>query len=465
MGMKCLSALIVVFSFFCLNFANAQNPANCPGGCAEGQICVRDDANRTNYICLANPNFVGPMPSPDRPRAARVPTCKEQFQQIVQECTTQLDSTAYSCDEKNDQGMTGVADSASQMALMLGQQTSASIQSACSGMANISQAANAAVAAYRINCSSEISTCKTVCAKAKAYVTANARCLGASGALDAYNAQAEGEAKKCDAFTAKMDQAQQAIQNYGNTNANATQCEELTSGDATPSPEFCKAYPTAPNCVNQASVDCSNPSIASTNKVCICAKNPTDPQCFNEQKASANAFNANGGGIDSASRMAAAKGDSSFGDSDIPGLPSIAQGSFTPGGGEGVDGQQGSGNPVGGGSSGSAGGSAGGSGAAAGEETSADINAGFYGGGGGGKFGSGSGGSGDGDGARGIAGMAAAGGGKPGGPDLRKFLPGGQFDPRGMSGMNGRDGITGPHSDIWQKIQNRYRVMSPSLLP
>jgi hypothetical protein len=29
---------------------------------------------------------------------------------------------------------------------------------------------------------------------------------------------------------------------------------------------------------------------------------------------------------------------------------------------------------------------------------------------------------------------------------------------RGLAGITGPDGITGPHTDIWKKIQNRYQV-------
>jgi hypothetical protein len=46
-------------------------------------------------------------------------------------------------------------------------------------------------------------------------------------------------------------------------------------------------------------------------------------------------------------------------------------------------------------------------------------------------------------------------------------LPGGKFDPRarGIAGISGPDGITGPHSNIWQKIQNRYQAEKPKLIP
>jgi hypothetical protein len=58
---------------------------------------------------------------------------------------------------------------------------------------------------------------------------------------------------------------------------------------------------------------------------------------------------------------------------------------------------------------------------------------------------------------------------KNGSPDLRQFLPGGFNDPRAYRGMtgfqSGIDGITGPHTDIWKKIQNRYQVLQGTLQP
>jgi hypothetical protein len=85
------------------------------------------------------------------------------------------------------------------------------------------------------------------------------------------------------------------------------------------------------------------------------------------------------------------------------------------------------------------------------------VNAGFRGGGSGG-WGGGSGGSNNG------GGSARPGEAKAGatGPSLRDFLPGGGLDPkranRGLAGISGPDGITGPHSDIWKKVQNRYQI-------
>ncbi|XGC81324.1 hypothetical protein ACES2L_02355 [Bdellovibrio bacteriovorus] len=401
--------------------------------------------------------------------------CQADYQNYYDNCSKEIDSTSYSCDEKNDAGMTGVADQASQLALMLGQQTGSNVQAACGQMANISQAANAAVAAYRINCSSAISTCKSTCKLIEEYVRGNPSCgpyfLGPNSSTVAALANAQNLAKSCNNFDAKMNQAQQAIQNYGNTAANASQCENLTKGDpATATPDFCKANPTAPNCVEQAAVDCTNPSIATTNKVCVCAKNPMDPMCFNQQSSSGVTSFA-GGGIDSSSRLNSSTGNSDMSFAgDIPSLPSIDQAAFSSSGpDDAVDGKQGSGAGVGGftggGSGSSMAGAGGGSDGANRKLAEAYAGGGgFYGGGGGFKSGASGGGY-----AGAVPGAPPGSAGsdlnKNGQPDLRQFLPGGKFDPRLMSGGAGRDGITGPSSDIWQKIQNRYRVLSPTLMP
>jgi hypothetical protein len=103
-------------------------------------------------------------------------------------------------------------------------------------------------------------------------------------------------------------------------------------------------------------------------------------------------------------------------------------------------------------------------GAAGSNGSKAGILSGYYGGTGGGGFGSGSGSSGG----SGYSGYRPGGVGGPGksGLDLKQFLPGGANDPaRGIAGISGPDGITGPNSDIWQKVNTRYFSVSPSLLP
>ncbi|WP_155722524.1 hypothetical protein [Bdellovibrio bacteriovorus] len=438
---------------------SSQALAECRRTCQSPNVCNADNSERTSYSCRA--------PEGNRTNGNNAPTCNQQFQQLMQACTSQIEDTSYTCDEKNDSGMAEVTNTASQLALLMGQQTSASIQAACSKMASLSQAANAAVAAYRLTCSNSIGSCKSACGAAKTYAQQQATCLSAGNAALAVQlaSQADTELKRCDSFENKVNEANQAISNFGTTSANASQCAALTSGEEKPTPEFCAANPTYPSCVAQQAVDCTNPTIATTNKVCICQKNPMDPACVSAQKAG------DGGSvasmIDSSSRVGAKAGEDSFG-GDLGSTPPIEHGQLPSGGaGQAIDGSQGGGGGSLGGGSGSGGGSygsAGGGGAAS--EDGANVNGGFYGGGGGGRSYAGGGGSGEG-GPGGIPG--APGSGVPGanGPDLRKFLPGGQFDPRlrGVAGTAGPDGITGPHSNIWMKIQNRYKVMVPSLLP
>ncbi|KHD89894.1 MAG: hypothetical protein OM95_00980 [Bdellovibrio sp. ArHS] len=396
--------------------------------------------------------------------------CYTQYESLLQQCNTQIEDTSYTCDEKNDSGMNNVATTASQLALMMGQQTAASVQAACSRMGDLSQAASGALAAYRLTCSESMKTCRTTCDAAVEYVRANQSCFpsNSSNQLNAVNAlsQAQSRRDRCDNFESKMNEAQQAIQNYGATSANASQCAEQNKGEVSNVPDFCKSTPNYPGCNPAAPVDCTKPDLATTNKVCICTKNPLDPACFAQQKNSDGRVVGNM--IDSSSRLANKAGDDLGGD--LPGLPGIEQGQLPSGGyGDAVDGSQGGmGGTLGSGGDGGGGSYSGlnGSGQAS-DEASMNVNGGYYGSGGARGFGSG---GAEGEG-RGVAGLgqsaAAAGNAAKGGPDLRQFLPGGKFDPRlrGIAGAAGPDGITGPHSNIWHKIQNRYKVVTPSLLP
>lgn len=149
---------------------------------------------------------------------------------------------------------------------------------------------------------------------------------------------------------------------------------------------------------------------------------------------------------------------------DMPNLPSMVQGKMDTSAGQAVDGQQGGGSPLSGGGGGAGGSGHGGGGGAPDDPA---VTAGFYGGGVGNGMPGGvpnEGASGSGvPGKRGGANTSAAGNGRT---DLRQFLPGGKFDPqRGLAGAAGPDGITGPHSNIWEKVQNRYKVLSPTLMP
>lgn len=421
-------------------------------GCSEGYRCNAADRDRTYYICQVDQYAQTP----------RGPSCVDELNALVQACQQEVTATSHSCDEKRDSGMSQVGDTASQLSLMFGSQTAASIQAACSKMAGLTSAANAAVAAYRLTCSSAINSCKSACGAASDYASNNAGCinsLGGSALTSQLTTSAQSSMDRCESFDSKVEQANQAIANFAGTMQNASQCALLTSGDPV-LPEICKTNPSLPGCTPTGPVDCTNPAMAGS-KVCICSKNPMDPSCLNQNSASTPVV---GGSMDSSSRLNAKSGGSDI-LGDLPDLPPIAHGKVGGGGaGEAIDGKQGGGagiSSLGGGG----GGVGGGGGGAAAPEDGVQVTAGFYGAGGGSMGGSGGSYGGGAAGARGIAGNGSSAK-APGQPDLTKFLPGGQFDPkRGVSGMAGSDGITGPHSNIWQKIQNRYRVMAPTLLP
>ncbi|WP_374027904.1 hypothetical protein ACES2J_02425 [Bdellovibrio bacteriovorus] len=451
--MRSFLSISMLFALSISLFSDEAEARRCRAQCAQGYTCFMPDPtdpNGRNDMCVAS-NQVSNT------------DCVSQYNQLAEQCRAQVTDTTYTCDEKNDSGMSGIANSASQLSLMFGQQTAGSIQAACSKMASFSSAANAAVAAYRLTCQSSITSCHSACDQVVEYVSSNSACLDAAGGAGSsaqMRSSAESAAGRCNDFDAKVAEANQAINNFAGTMQNAAQCASLTSGDSTALPELCKANPSLPGCEGVAAVDCTNPAM-SGNKVCVCAKNPSDPVCMSEKSSAGSTFISS---TNPGSRLSTNGADLSGGD--LPSLPSILPGKPGSGGaGEAVDGKQGGGAGI---SSMGGGGGGGASGGAAGEEGLEDgvqVNAGFYGGGG--SFGGSGMGSGGGErGAAGMAGAAGAAKGK-GAPDLRQFLPGGKFDPksRGLAGNGGPDGITGPHSNIWLKIQNRYQVLSPTLMP
>lgn len=420
------------------------------------QICLSPGAScqqqNGSYEC------VGGSGSQQQGSASALSQCQAQYQQLSQKCEAEYMETSRSCDEKNDTGMTSTMSALSQASLLMGQQTASSIAASCSKVAGLTQAANAATAAYRMLCQSAISSCRSTCDELVTFVKQNPAC----GRDPSLIAQSEDQANQCLNFDSKMQEAQAAVQNFAATAANASQCASLTAGDIEV-PQICLSNPTLPGCSTITASDCSKPEMAS-NKICVCSRNPTDPTCVGLKSTGdaalasstltsrLNGSGANAGGLDIG---------------DIPDLPSIEHGQVKGGGGTGVDGKQGAGANLGSSDmGGAAAGGPGGGGGAYGDEAGHDVNAGFYGGGGGGAFGTNGrsyGATGGGAGGYGANGQAARGN----GVNLRQFLPGGKFDPRarGIAGASGPDGITGPHSNIWQKIQNRYKVLSPTLMP
>ncbi len=389
------------------------------------------------------------------------PACIAKATKLLNACNTQVDTTTTACDSEQDSGMNSAVSMASNVANLIGQSTSSSVVAACGQMGAISAGANAAITAYRFNCMNDVSSCNESCAEVQTFLKENNYCSNLTGSTipdqaGGINERAKDYRKTCNSFNDKVAEAQNAMNNLAATTLNSTQCAALASG--TSMADLCVTNPALIGCSSITNVDCSNPTM-STNRVCVCAANPLDPTCNNSQNAS-NPNPVSNGWIGGSTPTTNGDGLGLSG-ADLNGLAGIEHGTPGSGGGDSVDGKQGGGANIGGGGGGGGLAGDGGGRGGAGSEMP-QVNAGFYGGGGSGSFGSSSRyGGGSGGGANGAS------AGNAGGPNLRQFLPGGKYDPklRGLAGLSGPDGITGPHSNIWQKVQNRYQVMSPSLLP
>jgi hypothetical protein len=452
------STIVVAFS----QPANAVVGTLCTtagGQCGNGEYCdlVKGPKTKSGYCKAVEANFSA---------AIDTSTCVLQAESLLSKCKEEQASATDSCDSTKDSGMNQVINTASPFALAAGNNTASSIQAACKGMAGLSQAANAALAAYRLTCNNWIGDCVTSCTEVKKFLKETANCSTTSGVENPSARNMAEEAydlnRTCRVLNSKVAEADQAIANYTQTAINSTQCSSLTSSTDYLE-QMCKTNPNLIACKALTTVDCTSSTMA-TNKVCVCAKNPLDPTCSLTTTAGGNGNQGNGTGSFSTDTTGGAGADGSYnGIGDLPdlGIEHTPIGKLE--GGAPIDGKQGGGAQLGG--NGKGGGLSGGRGAGggAGESNGSQVNAGFYGGGsGGGGFGSGGGGN-RGNGYGGQAGTT----GKPGGPDLRQFLPGAKYDPkaRGLAGVSGPDGITGPNSSIWKKIQNRYQVMGPTLLP
>ena len=386
------------------------------------------------------------------------PNCTSKLADLMKSCADTTSSAKSSCDEGENQGL----NQAKQSVVALGSQVSASIQGACSTMGKVSDGLNAATAAYQLDCSSAVATCTSSCATAVSYYRKNNGCSATNGWVAMDNTALDDQ-KTCTALIAQAKLATQAINNLLTSAMQSQSCSQLAAG----LPDMCKTNPTLPGCPGVLSnVDCNNPTVASTNKICICSKTPNAPQCLQTASLNGGPTTGGGGGV---TTTPSGNANGGLDDGTNFGLPPVAQAKPNPDpGGNALDGKQGGGANFG---SDSGGGGGGGKSGAGGGGAGADpvaVTGGFYGSGGGGGGGFSSGSNGSGEGGRGYNGGGAGlqRNAQGGIPNLRQFLPGGKLDPsRGIAGVSGPDGITGPNSDIWLKIQNRYQVLSSSLMP
>jgi hypothetical protein len=239
--------------------------------------------------------------------------------------------------------------------------------------------------------------------------------------------------------------------------AAAKRCAALT-GNAANLNEYCQANPMSPLCTKGAATDCNDPAVASTNPVCICNINPRNPICAgggtynssNKPRASSSSGN-------KLSNAGIPNGMNAYMDGDPTNMNNARKGYSK------VDGASSGGSLGGGPSGGNSGGGGGDSGNGGSGSRSRDRSIpGFYGGGGGGATG-GRGGSGNSSDTTSTK-YIGSGNLSPNSIDLKQFLPG-QKPTQSIYGSTGPDGITGPHTSIWQKVRVRYLAITPTMRP
>lgn len=396
--------------------------------------------------------------------------CKTRFDELREKCELTTSDAAGSCDEENNVSIKNSSTNAQNTT----KGSSDAVQQACGQSGEISNSAKSAMTDYRNNCAGALGTCKEACSELKEFLRDNT-CWSELG-FSANSSQefAESKMNSCESFQSQVDDADQSISNYQNTASGSEACQMASMG--TPSAEeaskesekpktFCEMNPAYPGCASK-SADCNDPSQAN-NKVCVCSRNPNNPLCSGGSQSAGNS-SLGSSAIDSESRLPSSQADLGMGNS--PDIPTLSHAKLPgAGGGEAIDGRQG-GASVGSSTVGS-GSTPGLGGGGNSEEGDPQVpgKSGTYGGSGGAgsAYGAGGGGSADGS----AAGRASSRNGLNhvyGNPDLRQFLPGGLQDPKlrmqGNSGV-GHDGITGPHSSNWLKIQNRFQILRHTLEP
>lgn len=266
--------------------------------------------------------------------------------------------------------------------------------------------------------------------------------------------------RSCQANAENLGSAMINIVGIVKTMMVAKQCEQmaLNSTEA-----LCKKYPHAAICTGNKPVDCADPQMRMSNVVCICMTNPSDSRCAGGGIDIVGSAGRGGGGR-AGSGAADGVGGAGLGGGAMPlDLASESNGMGNVAPGRAADPKGGT---LGGGSGGNKSGLSGDTGSPKGnpgvagrEPPNKNINSGYYGGGsGGGNY---SGGRYGGGGSYGSTSGAAN-----ANFDLKPYLPNGKLDAtRGLANSAGPDGITGPNSNIWQKVKVRYYTVSPSLLP
>lgn len=452
---------------------------------AEFRRCMAQtlaEGNRSDEDC--NNNNRGQVPTP----SGNPNRCESEYQDLAAQCNSAASAAVSSCDERSNSEL---ADASSQAS---SQSSTSGVTDSCSGAQSVATTAKNAWTSYRQQCSSGMEQCLSACNALMTWANSNPSCFPLpSGVTKSQIASSIVTPKgdQCMDLQAKISSADSAISSYAKTASGGENCNNETAGGESKGSgingdlvsqlgsvassllqsqpktasnkavtTFCAANPTYPGCGSQAIANCSDPTFAASNKVCQCAANPRS--CVTVQSSGSSMDIAS---IDSSSRLPNSQAGG-LDSGDIPDAPGIQMGEPPRGGdAEGIDGRQG-GAPVGSSSVSAGGGPRGQANVNPTDDSAGQGSLGTFNGGGGSPRSFANGNYGRAQSAR-TGGSAGTTKGTPGTPDLRKFLPGGVYNPRPnmVGGRVGIDGITGPNSNIWKKVQNRYQVLKDTLHP
>lgn len=482
-GKKCSTIFIQNGTYRCSSTANGDNcvcenksssdvtQGNLPDGydCwTGGSVTTNSPGHSVDGQCIA-----GELPaaetaaSTDTTPATENPTCSAEAE--LQACQAASTLAVETCDISADTGVNNAVSAANQASQAIGtlQPTlqSMNIIQACSKIGDVSTAANAAVFAFQANCKTKQSSCFSTCQAAKAKAET---CLGPNATTDMKipaGHSATTALQRCEQQNNQLQTADQSLRSLVQTGNQSVQCAQMAGND------FCSKFPGNAACQTQLAQNCSNPSYALANAACACLNNKQSEACIGAQKA--------GGGIGVGNDLAGAgKGLSGQGDpgGGVPMPPPDQVEKLNFG-----DGQKKAGNSS---DSGGGGGSGGGpskqssinqmdKGGRPGSGERQSILPGFMG-------------QGNGGGLNGFVGAVKSAVNNFMGNNnnvnaklqaerdlLKSFLPKagqGIIMPGDRKAVGGRQiasetGISGPNSDLWINVKNRYRVEASKLLP
>lgn len=335
------------------------------------------------------------------------------------------------CDAEEDEEIQAARTKANNLTENQQSEKAANPQQACSQMQGAADGAASALASFKAKCAPIVKVCEDDL-EALTNTTLDAK-------QKAYKAMCE----KAEADLAKLDSEMGKAKMQGKASA---QCQQDIGGSQMPQlPQMpqaeAKPSPSPPK-IEEPPQNCDNPTFAATNSVCVCKINPYALGCGTDASPSVDALiNDSSQAVDSGPSYSPTSATTAMSVREKSALGQFKGGDA--GGGGGVSAS--SANPAG-------------RDQAKAADGVAKIAASGIGGGAGSGGGSGIGGSyGSGGGGYGTEGNNTR---RPGslrndgasGPDLNKFLP-------------GKDGLTGPHTDLFRKVRIRYKAQTNSLIP